>query len=255
MVRSPSIRPGARLRHARKQAGLSTAELGKLAAEVLGRPKPISASAVRNQENGTNGIPYSLLEAYAKALNRDVWDIFFPAEAPSDRPELPGDDLGVNVENIYVPILGEVSGGWEEVVLGVGLKGRKDAVLFTSDLVDGRYLGAFEVRDDTLEPLYSKGDIVIAADASSIPIMDGDHVVATSFVGKIAVVSVRRLTCLGEKLLLLPIGARSQAPIELVSGEVPLIDAVIIAKIHWFSRSQEPIHVPKEFFSNDGATE
>ena len=52
--------PGDRLRRKREERGLSAAQL----AERVGR----SESAVRNQENGTNGIPAPLLRKYAAAL-------------------------------------------------------------------------------------------------------------------------------------------------------------------------------------------
>ncbi len=61
--------PGARLRSLRTARGLSAVEL----AERVGR----SESAVRNQENGTNGIPPKLAALYAQALGSSAAFILY----------------------------------------------------------------------------------------------------------------------------------------------------------------------------------
>lgn len=63
--------PGGRLRYARKALGMSAATLaGKVG---------LSASAVRNQENGTNGIPPTVAEQYAEILGgAPGWYLFGP---------------------------------------------------------------------------------------------------------------------------------------------------------------------------------
>lgn len=61
--------PGSRLRRARRKLNKSAGDLARLAG--------VSASAVRNQENGTNGIPAKAAEAYAAALGvTPQWILF-----------------------------------------------------------------------------------------------------------------------------------------------------------------------------------
>lgn len=86
------ITPGERLRQIRTQRGLSTAQLG----ERVGR----SESAVRNQENGTNGIPASLAAKYARCLTiTPEWLLYGHGEGPT----------GGATES--VPVVGYVSAG------------------------------------------------------------------------------------------------------------------------------------------------
>lgn len=80
---------GPRLRETRKAAGLSAVELGALVG--------LSESAVRNQENGTNGIPADAAEAYAKALGVDPGWLLFGS--PSVAPMSPGG----NSEALFQP--------------------------------------------------------------------------------------------------------------------------------------------------------
>lgn len=84
--------PGERLRDIRQQRGLSTSEL----AERVGR----SESAVRNQENGTNGIPATLAAKYARALSvTPEWLLYGHGEV-TDPPATDS-----------VPVVGYVSAG------------------------------------------------------------------------------------------------------------------------------------------------
>lgn len=66
--------PGERLRARREERGLSAAEL----AQRVGR----SESAVRNQENGTNGIPATLARKYASALGTTAAWILYGDDTP-----------------------------------------------------------------------------------------------------------------------------------------------------------------------------
>lgn len=68
--------PGERLREKRRERGLSAAQL---AARV-----ERSESAVRNQENGTNGIPADLAALYARALGTSPEWILYGREAEAD---------------------------------------------------------------------------------------------------------------------------------------------------------------------------
>lgn len=67
--------PGERLRFARKRLGIS-------ADQLAGRVQR-STSAVRNQENGTNGIPSDLAKEYADALGvQPQWILYGEGAAP-----------------------------------------------------------------------------------------------------------------------------------------------------------------------------
>lgn len=88
------MEPGERLRQIRQRRGMSTADL----AARVGR----SVSAVRNQENGINGIPASLAAKYAAALGTTAANILYgdDSEAPKLAPELTS-----------LPLLGTVQAG------------------------------------------------------------------------------------------------------------------------------------------------
>lgn len=73
--------PGENLRRLRTKAGLSAAEL----AARVGR----SESAVRNQENGTNGIPATLAKKYAQVLGVTAAAILYGDDAPSSQGPQP----------------------------------------------------------------------------------------------------------------------------------------------------------------------
>lgn len=73
--------PGENLRRLRTKAGLSAAEL----AQRVGR----SESAVRNQENGTNGIPAALAKRYAQALGVTAAAILYGDDSPSAQTPTP----------------------------------------------------------------------------------------------------------------------------------------------------------------------
>lgn len=89
--------PGDRLRRRREERGLTAAQL----AERVGR----SESAVRNQENGTNGIPAPLLRKYALVLGVSPgWILTGEADAK-----------GIEVVTA-LPLLGPVqAGAWLEI--------------------------------------------------------------------------------------------------------------------------------------------
>ena len=75
---------GQRLRWARKAAGLSAGELGIRAARAMGRDAPYAASAIRNQENGTNGIRPDMAAAYAGVLGVSPgWLLYGEGDGPA----------------------------------------------------------------------------------------------------------------------------------------------------------------------------
>lgn len=73
----PDQAPGARLRQVRRDAGLSAEDLARFAG--------CSPSAIRNQENGTNGIPAAMARKYAERLGvAPEWILFGTGDmAPS----------------------------------------------------------------------------------------------------------------------------------------------------------------------------
>lgn len=93
------MEPGERLRALREQRGMSAADLAKR----VGR----SESAVRNQENGTNGIPTALAARYAAALGSTAAYILY------------GDgshQIQSKIELQLLPIRGRVqAGAWLQV--------------------------------------------------------------------------------------------------------------------------------------------
>lgn len=90
---------GERLRRLREAKGLSAAQL----AQRVGR----SESAVRNQENGTNGIPSPLAAQYAKALGTTAAHILYGEESVSQPSRLTPE---------YLPVRYRVQAGlWYEV--------------------------------------------------------------------------------------------------------------------------------------------
>ena len=84
--------PGRRLRDARMKLGISAAQLG----ERVGR----SESAVRNQENGTNGIPPALAAVYGRILNVSPEWILYGYKNSQEQPVVDS-----------VPVVGYVSAG------------------------------------------------------------------------------------------------------------------------------------------------
>jgi transcriptional regulator with XRE-family HTH domain len=86
--------PGERLRNKRTEKGLSAEDL----AARVGR----SVSAVRNQENGTNGIPATLARKYAQALGTTAAWILYGDDTP---------EADVPPELTSLPMIGPVQAG------------------------------------------------------------------------------------------------------------------------------------------------
>lgn len=86
------MEPGDRLRAKRREAGLSARQLS----ERVG----ISESAVRNQENGTNGIKADLADVYARVLRTTPEWLLFGRDEAHDGPT-----------SETVPVVGYVSAG------------------------------------------------------------------------------------------------------------------------------------------------
>lgn len=142
--------PGERLRARREERGLSAAEL----AERVGR----SESAVRNQENGTNGIPAGLAKKYAAALGTTAaWILYGDSTAA---PVLPPSVT-------ELPIIGPIqAGAW----LAVDDTAQDEPVYFTA-VADKRYPHARqwlrEVRGDSMNARYVfPGDLAHIVDVT-----------------------------------------------------------------------------------------
>jgi transcriptional regulator with XRE-family HTH domain len=188
--------PGKRLRELRRAAKLTARELGVRAAEVAGRDKPISESAVRNQENGTNGIPIDLAVAYAKVLNSDL--TFILSGETEDRSNEPN----------FIPVVQSISGRPGPM----GFASNRDRVPSIQITVDGYEeveLSAYQVVDDSLEPEFMDGDFLIVAQLRDVEVFDGDCVVVSSVVEKVVWDRLMRIKKRGISVSLFPVGQKS----------------------------------------------
>lgn len=143
--------PGERLRARREERGLSALDL----AQRVGR----SESAVRNQENGTNGIPAPLARKYASALGTTAAWILYGDDTPDRVPEPTLTEL---------PLVGPVqAGAW--LALDDTAQDEPDTV---PAVVDRRYPHApqwlREVRGDSMnERGVFPGDIAHIVDVTA----------------------------------------------------------------------------------------
>lgn len=140
--------PGERLRQKRQERGLSAEDL----ASRVGR----SVSAVRNQENGTNGIPAPLARKYAAALGTTPGWLLYGHDAP---------EVSASPEVSELPIIGPVqAGAW----LAIDESAQDDPIFFAA-LADRRYPHARqwlrEVRGDSMNAKgIMPGDLVHIVD-------------------------------------------------------------------------------------------
>lgn len=128
-----AMTPGDRLRTRREERGLSASDL----AERVGR----SVSAVRNQENGTNGIPASLAKKYAAALGTTAAWLLYGDDTPESV-------AGTTTEEL--PLIGPIqAGAWLTLDDSV----QDDPIMVTA-IADRRYPHARqwlrEVRGDSM---------------------------------------------------------------------------------------------------------
>lgn len=178
---------GGRIRAARKAAGLTAEELGSRAAAILGRRKPLSASAVRNQENGTNGVPLVVLHAYAEVLKLDVAELLVNGPSLESSPlkarkqaGMSDQDVGreLDASDLAIQIFTTVTGNWELPTL------QEDEVFGDRNLLidipglNSEALTAHYVPDNSLSPIYPKGTFLITAPMGEVWAVNGDHVIA-----------------------------------------------------------------------------
>ena len=161
---------GDRLRDARKRAGLTAAEVGRRAADILGRSKAISESAIRNQENGTNGVPYEAIRAYAAVLGVErSWLAFGDG---SDLPEPAGR---------LMTVMADVGSDWSPAdlkfqrdrppLIRVNIPEFQHAKLFGSYIAGGERI-----------PEYQPGTFIVYCWTDEVGAREGDHVVVYRFV-------------------------------------------------------------------------
>jgi transcriptional regulator with XRE-family HTH domain len=186
--------PGERLRARRRALKISAAELGRKAADAIGRVSPISPSAVRNHENGTNGIPMSVARGYAEVLKVDPsWILFGDYDlAPSQAEravlqehhhrviEATGE---LALSDIHITTYGIVSATWLPVMVKPDHStDENELYIFISGWAGtDPPLIAYEVADTSLDPVYPKGTWLIAAREDVCIVQDGTHVIAARY--------------------------------------------------------------------------
>lgn len=233
----------------------------------MGRARPVSASAIRNQENGTNGIPMNVAEAYAKVLKVDVMWLLF-GRTTDDRAE--SDDAPTTE-------LDEIEGEWTLADLSIGKYGVISAnwlpemvsgtpsgdegylwILVEGWSGTGARLLAYEVADHSLEPTYSRGTWLIVANAHEAHLTNGCHVVCSRMRGQEMVQAVRELRRTREEVTLVPMGVTGGKPMTLIDGEKRAkgvwVDGVVIATFkHAVAPTGPGIVLPEELIFGPAA--
>lgn len=202
---------GERLRELRKSANLSPSELGRRAAMVLSRERPISESAVRNQENGTNGIPRDVAEAYAKVLKTTAGWLLYGE----------GDQLAIATAALrQVPVLGTVQAGqWTAPLIFDDQDGAEEHVEVHLPQFDRARLFALRVVGRSMDLEYPEGTRIIVCPAQEIGVRAGDHVVVRRTKGNRAETTVKEALVEGDHLVLWP---RSSDPAYQTPIRVPV---------------------------------
>ena len=228
---------------------MSPEELGRRAAQILGRDKPISASAVRNQENGTNGIPWIVIDAYAKVLNLTPgWLMYGLDESgpPKVERDIPSEPISID---------GIITQQWSEP----SIRSSDHTLAIRVDLpaYRGVSLTAYEVADQSFEPVYKRGTFLIVAPSEFSDVRDGDHVLVMSVdAQKVLLQTIReaRVGRLEGTADLIGIGANPPTPLDWFSEDTarriyPI--AVVVAAyrpVLLDSRGQK-IAIPSYLFS------
>lgn len=212
---------GDRLREKRRQRGISAAELGRRAAEIMGRQHPISASAVRNQENGTNGVPLALASVYAGILNVPLsWLV----EGDRPLPAIP------EVDELAIAVFGPLSGDWSTVTLTPPAH-RPRAIFVEVTGFAGISLNAQFVEDGSLVPVYPAGTAVCHVPLSQTRLREGDHVLVHTTLHGSAVECLREVRSDGKTVRLLGIGSKEHPPIDLIRAGKWVSDVAIVSVV------------------------
>ncbi|WP_426032852.1 helix-turn-helix domain-containing protein [Caulobacter sp. DWP3-1-3b2] len=243
--------PGDRLRFFRRKAGLSASELGVLAAVKAGRPRPISPSAIRNQENGTNGIPYPLAEAYGAILDVPAQFILFGDSGSADLAQFRASEEDYEARrtaDYFIPRMGRISAKWaeqyeydaDEVGLEIRIPG-----------YSAGDLRAYEA-DGSLSPIYPKGSLILTAHHTIASIHDRSHVVATMTSDELYLESLREIRVGPQGVDLIGIGEKSPAAIALkfeLGAPRIRIDQVVVASVNVLPRPNSPPLRLNKFYS------
>lgn len=178
---------------------------------------------MRNQENGTNGIPLDVAVAYAKVLDvKAVWLVFGEVDTSK-------------AEAARIPILTGISGQWHSP-LAVHREvdgGRYVSVEYPD--ADVEVAVAYQVADDSLEPILSFGDYVITKSTTET-VVEGDLVVVHGKFRSERIVALRRVVLEGEDFFLGPVGNHEVPRLPYPSGEDPefWIDSRVVMAIRRF---------------------
>jgi len=220
--------PGTRLRELRRTRGLSTADL----AERVGR----SESAIRNQENGTNGISAPLAAKYAAALRSTAAFILYGTSGDI-KPQTDNQEVNTGLKPVSrdIPVVGIVSAGlWRET----GLYAINEAHEYIALDVAGyerASLSALKVEGNSMNLHYPAGRYIIVAPVAEAGVRDGDHVVVERRRAGLVEITVKELVIEGDRQALWPRSSDPafQTPIYVTGDEhdqdAPQIIAVVIA--------------------------
>lgn len=205
----------------------------------MGRDKPISASAIRNQENGTNGIPLPAVATYAEILKVEpTWIVW--GDNPGEGLDIPpNEEVDAIWDDLNIHSGGLVSAHWHPPMLNP--RARPDDQMLWVGVVGWSAkddeLEAYEVMDDSLEPHFHRGTWLITAPKARAVIWDDAYVLACTFRGGHVVHAVRNVGFapgVGAVLLMAPKdAAKDELDVVLTrDGEVSedyWIDRVVIA--------------------------
>lgn len=220
--------PGERLRELRKSAGLSAADL----AERVGR----SEGAVRNQENGTNGISAPLAAKYAVALRSTAAFILYGTSGGNtSQTDNLGAKTGLKPVSRDIPVVGIVSAGlWRET----GLNAITEASEYIALDVEGyerATLTALKVEGNSMNLHYPAGRYIVVAPVAEAGVRAGDHVVVERRRAGLVEITVKELVIEGDRQALWPRSSDPafKTPIYITGDEhdqdAPQIIAVVVA--------------------------
>lgn len=223
-----NMNPGERLRTYRKAAGLTADELGRRAAMVLNRDRPVSAPTVRAHENGTNTISADMADAYARVLKIKPADILF------------GDDGPVTVSVASVPdhvrmvgIVGEVRAGAFAEIPAEEPTPTEFVPVQLPDYTRAQ-LYALTVRGRSMDKDYPDGSVVVICPAHEAGIRANDHVVVRRWRGGLAETTLKEVVVENGAVVLWPRSTdpEFQTPIRLETvrdaDEGPEIIGVVV---------------------------
>lgn len=229
--------PGERLRSYRRDAKLTTDELGRRAGMVLGRDKALSAPTIRAHENGTNGISADMAEAYARVLRVKPSDILFgPVEgsgiAPPDTVRM-------------IEVIGEIKvGSFVDPAQAIDSPETVPVSLPEYARAD---LFALRVTGRAMDRCYPDGAIIIACPPAEAGIRESDHVVIRRWRGDLAETGLREIIVGGGTIMLRPHSTDPQLQTDapLIPAEdtpdAPEIIGVVVGSFHARSSRTGPL--------------